>query len=112
MTTESAAPLSFEVEESVDEKNWKRTTITCHGRLVSDTAAPLKDLVKPLIEQGGHIVIDCGDIAHVDSSGLGVLVALKVSALNKGYCALELTHLSGRVAELLKLTHLAQFFTH
>ena len=111
MTTESAAPLSFEVEESVDEKNWKRTTITCHGRLVSDTAAPLKDLVKPLIEQGGHIVIDCGDIAHVDSSGLGVLVALKVSAIHQTACTLELVHLSDRVLELLRLTHLNRLFS-
>ena len=47
---------------------------------------------------------------HIDSSGLGTLVGLKVSAINKGLVKLELVNLSPRVAELLKLTSLTDLF--
>ena len=86
-------------------------TIRCHGRLVSGNTEEIKKLVKPLIEAGGRkIVIDCKDMEHLDSSGLGALVGLKVSALNKGLVKLELINLSPRVTELLKLTNLVDLF--
>jgi anti-anti-sigma factor len=46
----------------------------------------------------------------MDSSGLGTLVGLKVSALREGYCKLELVNLSARVKELLRLSNLTQLF--
>ena len=69
---------------------WRVFTLTCHGKLTSATGESLHGAVKGLIEQGGHILIDCADVPFVDSSGLGVLVGLKVSAISKGYCTLEL----------------------
>jgi anti-anti-sigma factor len=47
----------------------------------------------------------------MDSSGLGTLVGLKVSALKEGYVKLELLNLSPRVKELLRLSNLASLFT-
>jgi hypothetical protein len=38
------------------------------------------------------------------------LVGLKVSAINEGYCTLELVNLSPRVKELLRITNLKQLF--
>ena len=73
------------------------TTILCHGRVVNETSGQLKEVVKPLIPLGGHIVLDLTDVSYVDSSGLGTLVGLKVSALKEGYCKLELVNLSPRV---------------
>jgi anti-sigma B factor antagonist len=76
----------------------------------------LKDLVKPRIAsckagQSLRIVIDFGDLAYMDSSGLGAVVGLKVSSLTRGDgCSLELVHLSPRVAELLRLANLTQLF--
>ncbi len=104
--------LQYEVEKSTDERSNAVTTIKCHGRIVSDTAGQLKEVVKPLIEAGGgaRILIDLTDVEHVDSSGLGTLVGLKVSAVNAGYCRLELVNLSPRVADLLRLTKLTQLF--
>lgn len=86
------------------------TTIKCHGRLVSDTAAQIKDVVKPVIKSGGRIVLDLTDVSYLDSSGLGTLVGLKVSAINEGYCTLELVNLTPRVQELLRITNLKQLF--
>jgi anti-anti-sigma regulatory factor len=47
----------------------------------------------------------------VDSSGLGTLVGLKVSAVGAGYCTLECANLSPRVQELLRLTKLTHLFS-
>ena len=103
--------LQIEVEDSLDEHNWQTTTITCHGRLVGETAKKLDEVVKPLIHRGGHILIDLTDVGYMDSSGLGSLVALKVSAINKGMCKLELVNLSPRVKQLLSLTNLMTLFS-
>lgn len=112
MTATPVATFRYELEESRDQYTNRVTTINCHGRLVSDTASQLKQVVKQLIPQGGRILIDLGDVQHLDSSGLGILVGLKVSAINAGYCTLELVNLSPRVAELLRLTKLTQLFAN
>ncbi len=101
----------YEIAESEDENKWKTTTITCHGRLVSSTSAQIEAAVKPLILAGGRIQIDLTDVAFLDSYGLGTLVGLKVSAINKGYCQLELINLSPKVKQLLTLTNLTQLFS-
>lgn len=100
----------YEIEELQDAE-WKTTTITCHGRLVNETARRIEEVVKPLIQSGGLIRIDLTDLAFLDSSGLGALVALKVSAINKGYCKLELVNLSPKVKQLLTITNLLQLFS-
>jgi anti-anti-sigma factor len=105
------AVFSCEVNKASDESNGPITTVVCHGRVVSETAGQLKEVVKPLIPQGGHIVLDLTDVSYVDSSGLGSLVGLKVSALREGYCKLELANLTPRVKELLRLSNLSQLFS-
>ena len=66
--------------------------------------------MKPLITEGGVIVIDLSDVTYLDSLGLGTLVGLKVSAINEGYCTLRLDNLSPRIQELLRLTNLTKLF--
>ena len=108
----STAPrFEYVLENSLNEYGNKVTTIKCHGRIVSDTAQELKDVVKPMIGKGGRIVIDLTDVSHVDSSGLGTLVGLKASAINAGLCILELSNVSKHVAELLRVTKLTQLFS-
>jgi anti-sigma B factor antagonist len=109
MTPETS--FHYEVVRGEDENKWKVTTITCHGRLVSDNADQIKELVKPLIAEGGRIVVDFADLKYLDSLGLGSLVGLKVSAINKGMCKLEFVNLSPRVRELLSLTNLTELFS-
>ena len=111
MSIESVAPFTYEVAETGNAETGHITTITCHGRLVTQTAGELKDLVKPLITRGGRIVLDLTDVSYMDSTGLGALVGLKVSALREGYCKLELHNLSPRVRELLRLSNLTQLFS-
>ena len=111
MATTSETSFHYEVATGEDGNEWKLTTITCHGRLVSDNADQIKEPVKPLIAEGGRIVVDFADLKYLDSLGLGALVGLKVSAINKGMCKLELVNLSPRVRELLSLTNLTELFS-
>ena len=94
-----------------DQHGDKLTAIKCHGRLVSDTASQLKELVKPVIPLGGRIVVDLSDVNFLDSSGLGALVGLKASAIKQGPCILELANMTPGVLELLRITHLTQMFS-
>jgi anti-anti-sigma factor len=111
MTTTPEAVFHYEVQKSGDEGAGPVTTVVCHGKVTSETAGQLKEVVKPLIPLGGRIVLDLTDLSYMDSSGLGALVGLKVSALREGYCKLELVNLSPRVKELLRLSNLTQLFS-
>jgi anti-anti-sigma factor len=102
--------FACEVEKSGDPTTGRVARVICHGGLVNQTAGILKETVKPLIADGGRIILDFGDVNFVDSMGLGSLVGLKVSAIGAGYCTLEFEHLSPRVQELLRLTKLTDMF--
>ena len=108
-TTEKA--FYCDVDTSADENGHRLVTVRCHGRLVNQTGGELREIVKPLIPQGGTIKIDLTDVNFMDSMGLGTLVGLKVSAVNEGYCTLTLVNLTPRIQELLRLTHLTSLFS-
>ena len=102
--------LHWEVEKATDrDKLGNRvTTVKCRGRIISDTASKLKETVRALIPLGGRIIVDFCGVSYLDSSGLGVLVSLKVSAINQGFCTLEFSNMTPRVLELLRITKLTQ----
>jgi anti-anti-sigma factor len=103
-------PFSYEIERSADPALGRVIRVVCHGSLVNQTAGELKEAVKPLIADGGKIILDFKDVGFVDSMGLGTLVGLKISAVHQGYCTLSFEHLSPRVQELLRITNLVDLF--
>ena len=96
--------LTFEQQTSGET-----VTLLCHGKIVSDTAPMLQEEVRKQIAQSSVVVLDLGDIRYMDSSGLGALVGLYVSAKRAGK-QLKLVHLSDRVRELLRLSKLLNVF--
>jgi anti-anti-sigma factor len=108
---DSSFHCELEKSKEKDEHGNQVTTIKCHGKLISDTASEVKELVAPLIPLGGRIVIDLSDVNHLDSSGLGALVGLKASAIRQGLCILEFSNMTPRVLELLRITRLTQMFS-
>ena len=87
------------------------TSIICHGRLISENSNKIRELVKPLIPLGGRIIIDLGDLTFLDSSGLGALVGLKVTAIKQGLVRLEFANMTPRVLDLLRMSNLMQTFS-
>src|SRR5580704_2338779 len=101
----------YEIEKSEDPHSGTLTTITCHGRLVAGHSGEISDLVKPMLPLGGRVVIDLGDLNYLDSSGLGALVGLKVSAIKQGLVLLEFAKMTPRVLELMRISNLAQMLS-
>jgi anti-sigma B factor antagonist len=91
------------------QRSGDTVTLLCRGKVVSGTVTILQQEVRPLIEQCKTIVLDLTDVSHLDSSGLGTLVRLFVSAKRAG-TQLKLINLSVRVQELLRVTNLLSVF--
>ena len=85
------------------------TVVACSGRLTADVTAMLKQEVKALLPHTRRIVLDMSDLTHMDSSGLGAIVGLYVSARG-AKCELRLINLNKQVRELLGLTNLLSMF--
>jgi len=106
MATDTArpAPIQLEVKTSPEA-----TTVSCRGRLTFEDAAHFKQQVRPLIDGAKSIVLDFTNIAYMDSSGLGAVMSLYVSAKKAG-CEFHLINFNPRVRQLLGLTHVLSLF--
>jgi anti-anti-sigma factor len=111
MSTAPSTAFSHEIELGKTEEGFNLTIVKCKGRLVSENAEELRKVVRPLILQGGRIAIDFADLDYMDSAGLGAVVSLKVSAISRGLCVLELVNLTPRIKKLLTITNLTQLFS-
>jgi anti-sigma B factor antagonist len=85
------------------------TVVCCTGRLTTETSALLKTEVKPLLLNKRRVILDLTELAHMDSSGLGALVGLYITAKGAS-CTLQLVNLSPRIRELLSLTNVLSVF--
>jgi anti-anti-sigma factor len=85
------------------------TVVRCTGRLTIETSPSLKAQVKPLFPARRRVILDLSDLEHMDSSGLGALVGLYISAKSAG-CQLQLFNLSARIRALLSLTNVLSVF--
>jgi anti-sigma B factor antagonist len=82
--------------------------VQCSGRITSDSSESLKATVKPLFSAGKFIVLDLSNVSYLDSSGLGTIVGLYVSA-KRAKSELKIIHLNERLKELISLTRLGEF---
>ena len=83
--------------------------MSCSGRLVAEYAEQFKTEVRNLIPGAKRLVLDFTHVEYLDSSGLGAVVRLYVSA-QAADCELQLVNFNQRVRELLGLTHLLSLF--
>jgi anti-anti-sigma factor len=87
------------------ERNGDTARVRCNGKLVYGVNDLFSSQVKQLIPECKRIVLDLKDCTHMDSTGLGTIVRLYVSAKSAG-CALELMNIGPSVRNLLGVTHL------
>jgi anti-anti-sigma factor len=81
----------------------------CHGKLIFENTGILKDTVREKIPGHQRIVIDLKDVPQVDSSGLGTIVGLYVSARTRG-CQVQVANASQQIRDLFSMTNLLSLF--
>jgi anti-sigma B factor antagonist len=107
MSTDSpSATRGFSLQA---ERADNRIIVACCGRLTLEHAPQLRNKIRTLILEEKHIVIDLKEVPFMDSSGLGALVTLYVSARTRG-CKLELINMSPALHSLLGATNLLSLF--
>ena len=100
----TASPLTLDVVRAGDA-----FVVHCNGKLVAGVNDILYVKVSKLIPATKRIVLDLTNLTRVDSTGLGTLVRLKVSARSAG-CSVELINLGKQVRLLLGTTGLMKVF--
>ena len=83
--------------------------VRCSGKLVAGVSSRFYDDLKALIPGSKKIILDLTDLTRMDSTGLGALARLYVSA-RSGNCRLELINLNKQIRDLLGLTNLLDVF--
>src|SRR5215831_11554696 len=74
-----------------------------------EESASLRLRVKELLESSRQIVLDLANVTHIDSGGLGALVALYASARKVGG-EIKLANLGNHAKEVLQITKLVTIF--
>jgi len=87
----------------------EETIVHCTGRITSSTSTLLQTTVRGLIPETKCVVLDLTNVSHMDSSGLGTIVGLYLSA-KRQHCGLKLINLNQRLQELFRITKLASVF--
>ena len=82
--------------------------VHCKGKITSNTIQSLKETVKPLFSEGKTVVLDLTNVSYLDSSGLGAIVGLYVSAKTTK-SQLKLINMNKHLKELFGITRLGQF---
>jgi anti-sigma B factor antagonist len=90
-------------------KQEEATLVVCSGWLTASVKEEFKAEIHCLIPETKRLVLDLSNVAFMDSSGLGALVGLYVTARRAG-AELQLINLSQRVRELLGMTNLLSIF--
>jgi anti-anti-sigma factor len=83
--------------------------IECHGKLTFEHAPQLRNKIRTLIPDEKHIILDLKEVPFMDSSGLGVLATLYVSARTRN-CKIELANANPALRSLLGMTNLLSLF--
>ena len=100
-------PAPISVLDLTTERTPTETIVKCTGKITSDSTQSLKTAVKPLFSESKTVVLDLTNVNYLDSSGLGAIVGLYVSA-KTAKSQLKLINLNERVKELFSLTRLGQ----
>lgn len=97
-------PLKLDVSTEEDS-----ALVVVHGALVGDTVDNFKSRVRELIPKARRIAIDLSDVTYMDSSALGAIVGVYVSA-KTAQCEFQLINLNEQVRHLLGVTSLLTLF--
>ncbi len=103
------APISASGFSMRTENRDGATVVLCAGRLTSEHSDTLKKHGRDLVPQTKKLVLDFTEIVRMDSSGLGALVGIYVSA-KKANCEFLLINYNNSVKDLLGITNVLSMF--
>jgi len=96
------ADLDIESRQSADG-----AAVVVRGEVDMATAAKLRDVLNGLVDDGyTRIVLDCRGLAFLDSSGIGVLIAVRKRLGPQGTLTLEAP--PAHVRKVLELTGVSE----
>jgi anti-anti-sigma factor len=81
--------------------------VRCTGKIRSDTTPQLKATIKPLLSERKTVVLDLTNVIYMDSSGLGAIVGLYISA-KAVKSQLKLINLNEHLREIFSITRIGQ----
>jgi anti-anti-sigma factor len=102
MDSPSGLELCFSVQEDA-------TVVQCRGSLTYENSDFLKREIKSRIPDKGRMVMDLSEVTRMDSSGLGAIVAVYLSARSRS-CELSLINLNKQIRSLLAMSNLLSVF--
>lgn len=105
----AASPVPHSELKLTVQKTPDVVTVRGSGKINLNTSEYLSSTLRALIPNTKRIVLDLTEIEHIDSSGLGALVAVYMSAA-RAQCELELANPKPRVSDLFKMTRLSDVF--
>lgn len=100
-------PVSQDLVMAIIGTRTGEDVVQCHGRIVSETTQSLRTTVKPLFSRGKTVILDLTGVSYMDSSGLGTIASLYVSAKTV-HSQLRLINLNARLKELFRITRLGE----
>jgi anti-anti-sigma factor len=85
------------------------TVVQCRGSLTFEDSDFLKREIKSRIPDNGRLVLDLSEVSRMDSSGLGAIVGIYLSARNRK-CDFSLINFNKQIRNLLALSNLLSVF--
>ena len=104
--TDHSSTRGFRVQQTESDDC---VVVECFGKLVSENVPVLKQALLDQFGKKRRIVLDLKEVPLIDSSGLGALVTLHVSARTRG-SKLEVVNARQQVRDLLSMTNLLSLF--
>jgi len=101
----SANPRPTPTLTLATEKTPTEATVRCSGRITFENTDQLRDTARKLIAESKRLVLDFSEVSYLDSSRLGMIVGVYLSAKKAG-CELKFVSLSPRVREIFTLSRL------
>jgi anti-sigma B factor antagonist len=105
----AADPIPLPELQMETLKTPEEIQVRCSGKITSTTSGSLQTTVRNLLPETNRIVIDLTNVSYMDSSGLGAIVGIYLSA-KRQQKELKLIHLNQRLKELFRITNLAKIF--
>jgi anti-sigma B factor antagonist len=106
----AASPVPHSELQLTVEKTPEKITVHGSGKINMDTSGYLSSTIRAVIPNTKRVVLDLTHIDYIDSSGLGALVSVYVSA-TRAKCELELANPKPKIADLFKMTRLSNLFS-